>query len=1377
MSTDAAARRHGWLELLQISGPFVTIPVADSVWPTGLPAVSTATRAQVRAAVSGLLDGDGRTQSEVIRTVLSEILGWNEALLTGPAIPAALIEVVGEHGTTVAPDFAFHVSPEADAEDDELLEPEASDHLDEDVADEGDESEEGDEPGPAADQAGTVVDSPWRLLGLISPWGSHPLARTLNAGWAASPAERLAALLRARNVPIGLVTDGRWWAVVSAPRGKPMGVAVWDASLWSEEPETLAAFVALLERRRFVGVAAADRLPAILSRSAEAQEDVTTALGGQVRTAVEMLVRRFDALDRNSGGQLLRDVNNDDLYAGIVTVMMRIVFLLFAEERRLLPSDDDAYDRGYSVGRLVEQLRQRASLNGEQTLEHRTGAWHRLLALTRALHSGVHHQDLRLPAYGGALFDPDRYPWLEVQGSTTPPVDDLTVLRMLEAVQFVRIGGESRRLSFRTLDVEQIGYVYEGLLELEVRTATEPVLFLRRRPGVVDFVFESEALQVLVDLPEWTASTYLGKKKATAATRKQAGRLLAPDGKDASPVVPSSPLERRLGEELAALGPLFRRDESDRPVITPPGGRYLAASSRRTATGAYYTPRSLAEEIVKHTLEPLVYRPGPLQTLDRDQWVLRPSAELERLRVADIAMGSGAFLVAACRFLADRWVEARDTEGDLAATRSLADRTEGAADTEVDEIILAARREIAEHCLYGVDINPLAVEMAKLSLWLVTMDRERPFGFLDDRLVCGDSLLGIASMDQLETLHLDPVAGRALTHGTLDFGHSWRTQLAGIADIRRRIVATPVVTVRDVELKAIRLHEAIAASATLSRVADALTGAGMLAAGQSVAKRRATFLTLQTHLSSDQAVADDPYLDTLTAHVQEGRPAGKERRRPFHWPVAFPEVFADTSAPGFDAIIGNPPFQGGKKISGALGSDYLAWLMAWDGRGARGNTDLAARFVLRAARLLKASGQLGYVTTNTLVEGDTLAVGLLQLEGDGWHVRRAVSAHAWPSRSASLSVVEVWLARGKQAASAVLDSEAVPHLGVDLQPYLTETGRPERLSENEDIAFIGSYVLGLGFTMTDDEAANMIAADPKSADVIFPYIIGADLNRRPDCSASRSIINFHDWSLERAARYELPIERVRQFVKPEREAKKARDYRHYWWRYGRRGADLYEEIRDLDHVLALSRVGNTLLPVRVPYSRLVFSEQCVVFAMNKLASLSMLSSSAHQVWAIRYTSTLGTGIRYAPSDVFLTWPRPAPTVELEQLGQTLDAERRKVMLGRSLGLTKLHNQINDPAVTDPAIVRLREIHAEIDQAMLDAYGWTELDLEIGHHPTKIGTRWTVSPRARFELLDRLLIENHRRAREQDSTAGSQRKVSEPRSTVFASVEVEEARRR
>jgi hypothetical protein len=1333
-TTSAAACRHAWLELLQQSGPFLTVPVADETWSTGIPAVPQSVRAGLRAGVVQLLEDSGAGRSTLSRHVLCDALQWGDALIEGADLPAALTEVVAEHGVVLRPDFAFHVADDPVADEDAEADGEDAE---EDAGEGGDAA--------ASPSASGTTAGPWRLLGMWAPWGSHPFRRSVQAGWAASPAERLAALLRAHNVPIGLVSDGRWWAVVWAPRGKPVGAAVWDASLWSEEPESLAAFIALLERRRFLGVPRREQLPALLERSASAQEEVTTALGGQVRDAVEMLVRKLDELDRNVSGTLLADVSDDDLYAGVVTVMMRVVFLLFAEERRLLPSDDARYDTGYSVGRLVEQLEQRAAIHGEQTLEHRTGAWHRLLALARALHGGVAHEDLRLPPYGGALFDPNRYPWLEGLDGTPPPVDDLTVLRMLDAVQYVRLYGERRRLTFRALDVEQIGYVYEGLLELEVRTAAEPVLLLRPQRGGIDHIPVPAAIEIISDdLQDWVASTYLGRRTANAASRKRAIGLLAEPVAQSVPVVLQSVLEQHLAEQLARMGPLLRLDERDRPVLVPVGGRYVAPSTRRAATGAHYTPRSLAEEVVQHALEPLMYRPGPLETLDRDKWVLRPSTDLLALRVADVAMGSGAFLVAACRFLADRVVEAWDVEGDIGASRALAHRTMETADAEVEGVLLRARRLVAEHCLYGVDINPLAVEMAKLSLWLVTMDRERPFGFLDDRLVCGDTLLGVVSIDQLETLHIDPVAGRRLHRDTLDFGAGWREMLARAADTRRRITATPVVTVRDVEHKARLLSEAKGAAAPLMTVADALTGAGLEAASQSARQRDTVFRRLYDRVWQVDVGGDASLVSPFIDRVNAGLPAGKEPRRPLHWPLVFPEVFADVAVPGFDAIIGNPPFLGGKKISGPMGDDYLAWLAAWDGHGVRGSCDLAARFLLRADELLGPRGQLGYVATNSVIEGDTLAIGLLQLEQRDWNVRRGTSPHSWPSATANLSIIEIWASKAPTAVPAVLDDEPVPRLGVDLQPYLCETGRPAALAENDDISFIGSYVLGLGFTLDADEARALIDEDPRNADVLFPYVIGADLNRRPDTSASRWVINFYDWTLERAETYPALIDRVRRLVKPERDLKKRDAHRKAWWQYADRRVGLYDAIADMDHVLAVSLVGNVLLPVRIPTGQ-VFAHRCAVMALDDFASLAVLSSAANQAWVIRYTSTLETRLNYSPSDVFLTMPRPAPTPELHKLGEALDAERREIMLGRALGLTKLYNLVHDPVVTDPAIVRLRELHQQIDHAVLAAYGWDDLDPQIGHHSTKIGIRWTVSPEARFELLDRLLVENHRRA--------------------------------
>jgi hypothetical protein len=158
----------------------------------------------------------------------------------------------------------------------------------------------------------------------------------------------------------------------------------------------------------------------------------------------------------------------------------------------------------------------------------------------------------------------------------------------------------------------------------------------------------------------------------------------------------------------------------------------------------------------------------------------------------------------------------------------------------------------------------------------------------------------------------------------------------------------------------------------------------------------------------------------------------------------------------------------------------------------------------------------------------------------------------------------------------------------------------------------------------------------------------------------------------------------------------------------------------------------------------VFAHACEVFAMDGFADLAVLSSSAHFCWVTRYTSTMRTDIRYAPSDVFLTLPRPQPIPTLATLGERLDVRRRALMLGRAWGLTTTYNAVHNPAVRDPEIIELRELHEAIDHAVLDAYGWSDLDPQLGHHPTKIGTRWTVSREARFELLDRLLEENHRR---------------------------------
>jgi hypothetical protein len=1337
--SEEVRKRHAWLELLQVSGPSLTLPVVHRVFPNGLPEVPVNQRAAVRALAGQMMDDRGASRHAVIASMLRDVFDWQQHLVIDDAMPQNLAEIVADHGVTLRPDFGYFNETEEDADTDDEGDSDLADASD----DEEPEDDEDAEDGEAGTTGGGTSGGPWKLLGMVTPWATHPLTRTTTGTWTANAVERLAVLLRARDVPAGLVTDGRWWALVTAPRGAATGAAVWDASLFSEEPKSLEGLVALLTRYRFEAVQPKDKLPALFAESLERQEEVTEQLGRQVREAVELLVTTLDQLDRSADGTLLAGVSDDDFYAGVVTMMMRVVFLLFAEERRLLPSDDDLYVTAYSVGHLVDQLEQADSLGA--VLGQRTAAWHRLLAVTRAVHAGVAHEDLRLPAYGGSLFDPDRYPWLEgrpdagtpAAAARPPAVDDRTVLRMLRAVQYVVIGSERRRLTFRALDVEQIGYVYEGLLELEVRTATETVLGLARPSKWPQKIKEDAEITLGsaagLAVKDFTDRTGWSSKRVRAA--------LASPAADAERV---SGLQRAVADpELAGeikpfLG-LLSFDELGLPAIFPAGSRYVTRSHRRAATGTHYTPRSLAEEVAEGALQPLVYRPGPLETSDTAQWRIRPSTQILELKVADIAMGSGAFLVAACRYLADRLVEAWLAEGDAEALAMDLHRTTGrvGADAEADQLLLRARRRITEHCLYGVDINPLAVEMAKLSLWLITMDTERPFGFLDDRLKAGDSLLGLVSIEQLETLHVDAREGRRLHHGTLDFAEGWRLKLADAADLRRRITATQGVTIRDIEHKARLNVQAEKLSGDLQAAGDAITAAGLAFAKLKGKPLDAEFISLSFKVANEESLTS--YIET---NLDKPRPTGTVEREPFHWPLEFPEIFADTPSPGFDAIIGNPPFLGGQKISGKYGDDYINYLQRWDGNDVKGSCDLAGRFVLRTSRLLSKRGQIGYVTVKTLIEGSTLQVGLEQAS---FTIRAGRSPHPWPTKSANLQIIEFWASQIPVSRNSVylLDGEEVPTIGRDLQSYGRIKGRPQHLKENESVAFIGSYVLGLGFVLTQEQRDELVALDPRNDEVVRPYIIGRDLNQRPDCSGSRWVINFKGWPLELAEEYPACLDIIRILVKPERDKNKRKARRERWWIYAERAPELYEAISGRDSVLAIAQTSSTVMPARIPTGQ-VFDQSCIVFAKDDFGSLAVLSSSIHSAWVIRYTTALRSDIRYMPSSTYGTLPLPPVTAEFVTLGKQLDETRRQVMLSRSWGLTSTYKRVHDPDNHEPSVQELRDIHVAIDEAVMRAYGWDDLDLKIGHHPTKIGIRWTVSKEARFELLDRLLEENHRR---------------------------------
>jgi hypothetical protein len=540
-------------------------------------------------------------------------------------------------------------------------------------------------------------------------------------------------------------------------------------------------------------------------------------------------------------------------------------------------------------------------------------------------------------------------------------------------------------------------------------------------------------------------------------------------------------------------------------------------------------------------------------------------------------------------------------------------------------------------------------------------------------------------------------------------------------------------------------------TAQLRDIADGIVAAGLRLGGKPGRALTEAYENLRIAIGqAHPADGREPDRTTLVAILRTGLTptveTDYERWQPLHWILAVPDVM---EGGGFDAIIGNPPFLGGQKLTGTHGTNVRDWLVNAIASGCRGSADEVAYFFLRAFGLLAPKGNLGLIGTNTLGQGHTREVGLDQMQAADFTITRCVQSMTWPTTGANLEVALLWGTRAPVLAELprVADGLLVERISTLLEPAGRVVGDPARLTENIGVALQGCIVLGMGFVLEPEEAAAWIEADERNAEVLFRYLNGEDLNSRQDFSPSRWVIDFNDRSESAAKTYQLPYIRVLDRVKPER-AKKAKAVRKApWWLFLRSRPAMRKAIAGLDEVLVIARVSRTVMPVRVCTGQ-VFHEKLVVFSTNSFADQAVLSSAAHQSWAIKYGTTMRTDPTYTPSVVFETFPRPEPTKRLHRIGKVLDTERREITLRRELGLTKLYNLVNDQGIADSAdkdVARLRQIHVELDEAVMAAYGWDDVPLDHGFHTYRRMTRWTISPYARVEVFDRLLEENHRRA--------------------------------
>ncbi len=577
--------------------------------------------------------------------------------------------------------------------------------------------------------------------------------------WAASLDSAWTHVLRtglASGARWAMVTNGRSLRIVDCSRVWTRQSVEFDFGALLTDPKGVSALMAL--------AGANATLATCIAESDRHAARVCHALGNGVLAVLPQLTA---SLGRSK-------VRGDRPFDQALTVVYRVLFLLFAEARGLVPIWHDVYREAYTIDALCRRVAERPGA---------PGLWASLQAIARMAHTGCRAGDLDVTAFNGRLFSPTHAPLVE--RGVVPDSVARTVLLSLATVESPT---GRHRIAYHDLGVEQLGSVYERVLEYE-------------------------------------------------------------------------------------------------PAQTPAAIVLKKTSTERKATGSFYTPRSITEFVVRRTLHPFVDH----KTAD----------EILSLRVVDPAMGSGAFLVAACHYLADHCEQALVRDGSWRADDI----------TTADRVGL--RRKVAERCLYGVDLNPTAVQLARLSLWLTTLASDRPLTFLDHHLAVGDSLIGARLWD----LGRAPVAAGASRSNRTD------PQLPLFEDDAASVVRERVLPARiglalepSDTLDAVRAKERTLAAlaAPDGPVSKWWTAADVWCAASLWPGTRPSRAVVVEGLAGVLGGVTTPPRARLSDWLSQAGSIARTHEA-FHWELAFPEVFFDQEGRlrpdgGFDAVIGNPPW-------------------------------------------------------------------------------------------------------------------------------------------------------------------------------------------------------------------------------------------------------------------------------------------------------------------------------------------------------------------------------------------------------------------------------------------------------------------------------------
>jgi len=644
------------------------------------------------------------------------------------------------------------------------------------------------------------------------------------------------------KVKWGIITNGKIFRLL---RNSPITAdnAYLEIDLWnileSEDRDSFRIFWALFRRAAFEPIEDGKCLLDIIE---EESRKHAVSVGDELRQSIFRVLERFirGVLENEENEGKINDL--EALYQESLVYLYRILFILYAESIGLLPVDNPLYRESYSL-ESIRELVTDPKMSFEPNSYY---IWESLKAIFRLIDRGFEGGGLKVPAYNGRLFHPDSTPIL----SKCRVSDDVMAEVLRDLMLTSGKKGRTRDIiSYRELGIDQLGSIYESLLELEPKIAEEDLAVVKIK-GELQYV----------------------------------------------------PKSRLKGEKV----------EEEIPA----GTFYLAAwGGRRKSSGTYYTPKQITRFLVRQALEPLVEG--------------KSSEEILQIKVVDPAMGSGAFLVAAVEFLAEKYKEALIREGVI-------DKDEIDAEREAE-----FKRLVLENCIYGVDVNPMAVELAKVSLWLVTMAKEKPLTFLDHKLKCGNSLIGADHervrfvpneifkqlKDRDRRKHNQAVLKRRKdelqTFWTKD-GEIVQNPFRYLEDVirLRQELSFADDTVEAVKLKEEKYAKFVRGEIgegklylKLKNVYDLWTALWFIDEGKDGVRIPTTDEYIEVVRYILEGGEGNERFDRLIRKA--GELAGKYHF--FHWELEFPEVFAEG---GFDAVVGNPPWDIVKPNSDEFFSNY-----------------------------------------------------------------------------------------------------------------------------------------------------------------------------------------------------------------------------------------------------------------------------------------------------------------------------------------------------------------------------------------------------------------------------------------------------------------------